>query len=324
MNMPIGQFYEVSYDFAVPYNVCGGAQDNGAWCGPSRRRSGGDQQRATGSRSRGGDGFYTAQDPTDPDIVYGESQGGSASRVNLQDRRARAASASRRGTRATASGRIRSPSCAAIRSSRRRRSSRRAIAALRAQQKQDSIDLALRFNWNSPFFLSPHNPSVIYFAGNRVLKSTKRGEDFFPISPDLSKKLTGARSTRRSHAGPAASRIDATGAETYGTVVALAESYVKPGLLLAGTDDGNVWMTHNDGATWENLTGRVPGPAGRRRRTSSRIEPSHFDTLTFYVAFDNHRWNDFKPYLFVTNDGGKSFSRSSTTCRATAWRTSCT
>jgi hypothetical protein len=98
---------------------------------------------------------------------------------------------------------------------------------------------------------------------------------------------------------------DATGAETYGTITTLAESYMRPGLLFAGTDDGNVWITHNDGATWDNLTGRFPGVPPKTYVV--RIEPSHFDSATFYVAFDNHRVNDFTPYLFVTNDFGRTF-----------------
>ena len=117
------------------------------------------------------------------------------------------------------------------------------------------------------------------------------------------------RATWRRSAGawtpPAASRNDATGAETYGTIMALAESYMRPGLLFAGTDDGNVWLTHNDGATWENLTGRFPGVPPKTYVV--RIEPSHFDSATFYVAFDNHRVNDFTPYLYVTTDFGKTF-----------------
>ncbi|HMA39312.1 MAG TPA: hypothetical protein VKP10_04505, partial [Gemmatimonadales bacterium] len=92
---------------------------------------------------------------------------------------------------------------------------------------------------------------------------------------------------------------------TFCTIVSLAESPMRPGLLYAGTDDGNVWLTRNDGGTWENLTGRFPGvPAGTY---VSRIEPSHFDTASFYVTFDNHRNNDFAPYVYVTTDFGKTF-----------------
>ncbi len=98
-----------------------------------------------------------------------------------------------------------------------------------------------------------------------------------------------------------------TGAEAYGTVVALQESYMKPGLLFAGTDDGNIWMSHNDGGNWENLTPKFVSLGVPHDAYVLRLEPSHFDTLTFYVAFENHRWNDFTPYLFATNDGGRSF-----------------
>src|SRR5690606_21420891 len=101
--------------------------------------------------------------------------------------------------------------------------------------------------------------------------------------------------------------LDATGAETYGTIVSLAESPVKPGFLYAGTDDGNVWTTVNDGATWEEIpAARFPGlPAGGAY--VSEIEPSHADSMTFYISFDNHRVGDFTPYVYVTNDGGRTF-----------------
>jgi photosystem II stability/assembly factor-like uncharacterized protein len=302
-NLPIGQFYEVSFDFAVPYNICGGAQDNGSWCGPSKRK-----QAVNNSywfTVAGGDGFYTQQDPTDPNIVYAESQGGSASRLNVKT-----------GERTQ----LRKPSwqarykywedsIAAVRGDPLKPETKdiaKALAPLRAAQKADSIDFDLRFNWNAPFFLSPHNPDVFYFGGNRLLKSTHRGDDLYIISPDLSKKNQAKLDTALIYTGGIT--LDATGAETYGTIVALAESYVKPGLLFAGTDDGNVWKSNNDGTSWDNLStaNRFPGlPSGDIDVT--RIEPSHFDSLSFYVAFEGHRSNDFTPYLYVTNDGGKSF-----------------
>src|SRR5258708_33837844 len=99
---------------------------------------------------------------------------------------------------------------------------------------------------------------------------------------------------------------DVTGAETFCTIVSLVESPIRPGLLYAGTDDGNVWLTRNDGGAWENLTGRFAGvPAGTY---VSRIDPSHFDTPTFYVTFANHRNNVFNPDVYVPTDTAKTFT----------------
>ena len=171
------------------------------------------------------------------------------------------------------------------------------------RREQDSITLDMRYNWETPFLISSFNPRVFYMAGNRVLKSMDRGDDLYPISPDLT-----TMDTAKIHVGLETTggiTNDATGAENYCTIVSLAESYLKPGWLYAGTDDGNVWLTHNDGATWEKLNGRFPGvPAGTY---VSRIEPSYADANTFYVAFDNHRNNDFTSYLYETNDGGTTF-----------------
>ncbi|HEX4683806.1 MAG TPA: hypothetical protein VH277_13900 [Gemmatimonadaceae bacterium] len=310
-NLPIGQFYDVSFDYAVPYNVCSGAQDNGAWCGPSRRRSSPGNNTYWRTIS-GGDGFYTAQDPTDPDMVWGESQNAGIQQTNL---------------RTGARGRVNKPTwneryrmwadSIAITLGNNPGTSDRAVQtrvdAYRRQQRQDSVDLSIRYNWESPYFLSPHNPQVFYLGGSRVLKSTKRGEDLYPISPDLSIKTDPAQQriinarldTVEKYTGGIS--LDITGAEAYGTVVALQESPIKPGLLLAGTDDGNMWITHNDGATWDNLAPKLVSLGMPWDSYIVRVEPSHFDTLTFYVAAESHRTNDFKPYLYVTNDGGRTF-----------------
>ena len=122
------------------------------------------------------------------------------------------------------------------------------------------------------------------------MKSLKRGEDLFPISPDLSIKTDPAQEKARlarldtveKYTGGVT--LDLTGAEAYGTVVALQESPIKPGFLLAGTDDGNLWVTHNDGGAWENLTPKIQAAGVPWDAYIVRVEPSHFDTLTFYVA----------------------------------------
>jgi photosystem II stability/assembly factor-like uncharacterized protein len=300
--LPIGQFYAVSYDFSVPYNICGGAQDNGTWCGPSRRK--GNVPLSYWFQVDDGDGFWTAMDPLDPKTVYGEEQNGLISRTNLATGALTFLQQPGYAPRykqwedslVLARGDTTIPETKGLKAR---------IADLRSKQRRDSIAFSMRFNWETPFFLSPHNPQVLYMGGNLVLKSTQRGDNLYPISPDLSKQLRGKIDTSTSKTGGIT--LDASGAYTYGSIVALAESYVKPGILYAGTDDGNVWCTIHDGAQWAQVPqtkfAGLPNMA-----YVSRVEPSHFDTLTWYVSFDNHRTNDFTPYLYTTIDGGKTFT----------------
>ena len=301
--LPLAQPYEVSYDYSVPYNICGGMQDNGSWCGPSRRKDG-PVTNAFWFTFNGGDGFYTQQHPLEPNIIFGESQGGNIARYNtLTGERTRLVKPSWRPRYLQYEDSI-----LITRGDTTERPSRdveRRLSDLRARQRADSAELDMRWNWNTPFLLSPHNPDVFYAGANRVMKSTQRGDNLYPISPDLSKKQMAKIDTSMNKTGGIT--LDATGAETYGTIVALAESFVRPGFLWAGTDDGNVWFTRNDGAMWEPVpANRFPGlPSGDVYVT--RIEPSHYDSLTAYVAFDNHRWGDFNPYVYVTTNGGRSF-----------------
>jgi hypothetical protein len=300
--LPIGQFYEVSFDYRVPYHICGGAQDNGSWCGPSRRK--GNAQNSYWFMVTGGDGFYTQQHPREPWIVFSESQGGNIQRTNI--RTGEGQPLAKPGYRQRYL--MLEDSIMMVRGDTMRpppRDVARQLTDMRNRQVADSIEWTMRYNWNTPYFLSPHNPDVLYAAGSRVLKSTYRGDNLQPISPDLSKKQWGKIDTSMTKTGGITR--DATGAETYGTVVALAESPRRQGWLMAGTDDGNVWVTQNDGGSWQQIPmSRFPGIAAGDIY-AGKFEPSRFDDNTFYVTFDNHRNNDFTPYVYVTTDWGKTF-----------------
>src|SRR5687767_10424286 len=252
----------------------------------------------------GGDGFYTQQHPREPWIVWSESQGGNVQRSNIRTGEGQALAKPGYRQRYL----MLEDSIMMVRGDTMRPPARevaRQLADMRSRQVADSIEWTMRYNWNTPFLLSPHNPDVFYMGGSRVLKSNYRGDNLFPISPDLSKKQWGKIDTSMTKTGGITR--DATGAETYGTVVALAESPLRPGWLMAGTDDGNVWTTQNDGQTWQQVPmSRFPGIATGDIYTG-RFEPSRFDANTFYVTFDNHRNNDFTPYVYVTTDYGKTF-----------------
>ncbi len=299
--IPLGQFYEVSYNMAIPYRVCGGLQDNGSWCGPSRTASG-DITNHHWASVNGGDGFFTQQDPRDPNIVYAESQGGNVARINVAtgERTALRRPNWRDRTKVIEDSiLIEQPDTSqALTPEKAQR-----IQALRARMAVDSAANDVRFNWNTPFVLSPHAPTTLYVGSNRVLKSTERGENLVPISPDLTTR--DSMRIRISTAATGGVTPDLTGAETYSTIVALVESPLRRGMLFVGTDDGNVWLSPDDGRSWQPLHGRFLGLAPKSY--VRRIEPSRHDANTFYVAFDRHRDGDYSPYLYVTNNGGRSF-----------------
>src|SRR5258705_484607 len=210
----IGQPYIVSYDMAFPYSVCAGYQDNGSWCGPSRRRQG-DITNADWTTVGGGDGFYTAQDPTDPNTIYVESQGGNMSRLNFatgERTNLQKPNWRPRYTTYEDSIVIERPDTTRPETGAQARH----LADLRARQKADSSDIDLRWNWNTPFFISAHNPEIFYAGASKVMKSTRRGEDLYPISPDLTTKDSmRIRVSTRTTGGVTP---DVTGAETYCTI----------------------------------------------------------------------------------------------------------
>ena len=156
-----------------------------------------------------------------------------------------------------------------------------------------------RFNWNAPILLSPHNNRVVYFGGNYLFKTTDRGSSWERVSPDLS---TNDPEKQKDSGGITP---DNTGAEIHCTIYTIAESPLQEGLIWIGTDDGLVQITRDGGKTWINVTANIKGLPPDSWVT--RIEASHFNSGTAYAAFDRHRVDDNRPYIFKTEDYGKNW-----------------
>jgi photosystem II stability/assembly factor-like uncharacterized protein len=239
--LALGQFYHVAVDNRKPYRVYGGLQDNGSWGGPSHVLRGSGPVNEDWLFVRGGDGFVCRVDPTDPDLVYSESQNGVMGWRNL-----------RTGER----------------------------AGFGPQPVRPGEPL--RFNWNTPFILSHHNPGIVYCAAQYVFRSVNKGAGMKAVSPEITR-------TRQ------------------GSGTAVAESPRTPDVLWAGTDDGFLWVTRDGGQKWDNVYPKLqaaglPGP-----RWVASVEPSRAKDGRCYVVLDGHRSDDDRPYVFATEDFGQTW-----------------
>ena len=164
---------------------------------------------------------------------------------------------------------------------------------------------ALRWHWDTPIILSPHDPKVVYTAAQKVFRSADRGLSWTPISADLT---SGASRDDIVTMGVKGSEIRIAkddGIVAWPTVVALAESPKRAGLLYAGTDDGNLQASRDGGKTWANLYSNLPNaPKGG---FVSEIAASRFDDGTVYATIDDHRQNNFETYIYVSHDFGQSW-----------------
>lgn len=163
-----------------------------------------------------------------------------------------------------------------------------------------AADLRYRFQWTAPIMLSPHDPNILYITGNHVFRTTNEGSSWQTISPDLTRN-------DKSRQGPSGGLItkDNTGAEYYGTVFAFAESPCTRGLLWAGSDDGLIHLSRDDGQTWNQVT----PPDLPEWALISIIEPSPHDPAVAYVAATRYKSDDFSPYLYRTRDYGKTWAK---------------
>lgn len=266
-NLPIIQFYKVVVDNSEPfYNIYGGTQDNNSMGGPSQTINEHGIANEDWFITNGGDGFESAVDPDNPNIIYAQAQYGWLVRYDKQ------------------SG-----------------------ESIFIQPQPDKDEPALRWNWDAPLLISPHQGSRVFFAANKLFMSDDRGDTWQAISPDLSRQLD-------RNAIPVMGRVWSMDAvaknkstSIYGNIVALDESPVTQGLLYAGTDDGLIHTSTDLGENWTTVKSEdLPG-IDERVYVNMLLASQHDDQVV-YAALNNHKNGGFAPYLFKSTDQGKSWT----------------
>jgi photosystem II stability/assembly factor-like uncharacterized protein len=177
-----------------------------------------------------------------------------------------------------------------------------------------------RFNWDAPILVSPHNPARLYFASYRVWKSESRGDDWEPISGDLTRNEERITLPIMGRQQSWDNAWDVGAMSNYNTITSLSESPIQEGLLYAGTDDGFIQVSENRGDSWRAIPVTNLGlPA---RSFVNDIKADLYDVNTVYVALDNHKEGDFNPYLYKSTDKGLTWKSISNNIpkRTLVWR----
>lgn len=265
------QFYRVDTDDQFPYRVYGNSQDENAYSVPSAYFYGGIPVHETDWIGNGETGA-AIPNPDDPDIVYSTSTAatfGAAAHFtvnNLKSRTNEARSVWPEVLFGTAAS-----------------------------------EFAYRFNWITPFFVSPHDSGTIYYAGNVVFRTRDEGMTWEAISPDLTRNLTDKMEVAGAPWMP-----EYFGQEVYSTIHRMAESPHEQGVIWTGSDDGLVHVTRDGGETWVDVT----PPDLPEYAAVYEIDPSPHDPGTVYMAITRIRTaNDYAPYLFKTSDYGETWER---------------
>jgi photosystem II stability/assembly factor-like uncharacterized protein len=273
--LPNAQMYHVTVDNQIPYYVYGNKQDGPSYRGPSNSRLGGGGggggsiiPRSAWHTVAGGESGWATPDPVDPNLIWSSASGsGSVGGI------------------------------VAIYEENRRQA--RNVEVWPDQANGIPAELKYRFNWTMPLTMSPHDRNTVYVGSQHVHRTTNRGQSWEVISPDLS---TNDKSRQQFSGGLTGDNI---GVEYAFTVMAIAESRLQRGLIWAGTNDGQVQVTRDNGKSWTNVTKNVPGlpPWG----TVGNIEPSRFDAGTAYLTVDLHQVNNRDPFVYKTTDYGATW-----------------
>ena len=265
-NLPVGEVYHVGVGLVGnPYWLCGGWQDNNAWCGPAFSTDPSGILNKNWINVNGGDGEWAVPDPLDKNWMWADAQGAFVQVYN----------------RATRDGIPALPYFA--------------LAGANFDLRQAKY----RFNWDSPIAFAPWDGHVAWVGGNVLFQTTDRGRSFTPISPDLTLN-------EKDHQAPPGGPIthDVSSAENYNTILDIEGSTLHKGEIWVGTDDGQVQYTVDGGKQWHNVT----PPGVPDHGSVETVAPSTTRDGTVFVSIDRHLMGDYKPYVFVSNNFGKTWS----------------
>ncbi len=263
MNQPTAQFYRVITDNLEPYRIYAGQQDNSTVAIASSTFDGGigvEDYFPVG----GGESAHIAFDENNPRLIYATTINGTLTEYDHETKRTR---------------------------------------PIKPYPEyvfgQQSKDLKYRTNWNAPVASSPHDPTILYYGTQKLLRSSDRGVTWTEISPDLTKNEVDKQGLNGGPLTP-----ENVGAEFYGTIFYIVESPHEPGTIWVGTDDGLLQVTRDAGATWNDVT-----PENLQGAQVNAIEVSPHDAGTVYIAVAGFKMNDFRPHVYKVTDYGRRWSK---------------
>ena len=296
-NMAIGQYYAIGVDMRDPYYVGGGLQDNGLWMTPSNSREYRGILNMHSTWIAEGDGFHTQIDPNNWKTVYTVNHVGFVARQNIETREY---------TFITPTPETIKKFNEFVDYDYDETRNKYTIDPgehwfFRERPDRTLLPPQFRFNWSSPFIISSHNSKKVLFGSNYLFQSYDRGDTWNIISPDLT---TNDKKLRNTSNGGGLTNSN-TGGENHFTIVTISDTPIDTTIIWAGTDDGNVQVTKNNGENWKNVKLNIKGVP--KKIWVSRIEASKHVKERAYVTFDNHRFDDNNPYVYITEDYGETW-----------------
>jgi photosystem II stability/assembly factor-like uncharacterized protein len=262
-NQPTAQFYRVITDNQQPFRIYAGQQDNSTVSIASETVRGGITHGDYHSVG-GGESAHIAFDEDDPRLIYATTINGVLTEYDAETKRVRSI-----------------------------------IPYPEHVFGMDAKDLRYRANWNPPVVTSPHDPSVIYYGTQVLLRSTDRGVSWTEASPDLTRD---EEDKQGRNGGPLTP--ENVGAEFYNTIFAIAASRHEAGTIWVGSDDGLVHLTRDGGENWSDVT-----PRERLEGMVNALEVSPHDSGTLYFPLARYKLNDFRPFIYKTTDYGRRWAR---------------